>query len=241
MKIKVRPSRLLSQLQNDRFVRERIPTAGDSIRFVRETSQAELFEWIIVSSAGKRCEAVWAEVASALTRTILVRDLFEKSLMLELAGDQERGWRIIETDAAAREWESELVAAAPQNVERLTHERGGQLLERTESLRRAVRLYVARLDLSKAISHLTDELSRDADPKGLGVAQRVAWDVKRVDDEEIYALAWLCVTNYESEIEETATGFSQQNPYSNPELLWRIHLIADWIMRQRSSITVQEA
>jgi hypothetical protein len=241
MKIKVRPSRLLSQLQNDRFVRERVPTAGDSIGLVRETPQAELFEWIIVSSAGKRCEAVWAEVASALTRTILVRDLYEKSLMLELAGDQERGWRIIETDAAAREWESGLVAAAPRNVERLTHERGGQLLERTESLRRAVRQYVARLDLSKPISQLTGELSHDADPKGLGLAQRIAWDVQRFDDQEIYALAWLCITHYESEVEETATSYSEQNPYSNPELLWRIHLIADWIIRERSSISMQES
>jgi hypothetical protein len=164
---------------------------------------------------------------------LLRRDLTEEVLLMELAGDQDRGWSIIETDAAAREWESRLVSAALLNLERATQERGVPLLQRTEQLRRAVSGYTAHLDLSKSITELIRELGHHADPKLLGVAQRVAWDVRL--DEDIYSLAWLCIISYEGVVEEQPTTFSRQNPYTNLELMWRLHLVADWIARSLSS------
>lgn len=234
MKIKVKPSRLLSLLTSHRFATGPTLPGQDSFTFVRQASRPALFEWIVVEAAGKKSEAVWASVATALTQSMLLRrDLGEEVLLTELAGDQERGWSIIETDAAAREWEGRLVSVALLNLERVTQERGVPLLQRTEQLRRAVSGYTARLNLSKSIPQLVRELGHDADPKLLGRAQRVAWDVRL--DEDIYGLAWLCIISYGAVVEEQPTTFSRQNPYTNLELMWRLHLVADWIARSLSS------
>jgi hypothetical protein len=158
---------------------------------------------------------------------LLRRDLSEEVGLIELAADQERGWSIIETDTAARDWELRLVPAALHKLEKLTQERGASLLQRTEQLRRAVSGYIARLDSSKPFPDLIRELSHGADLKLLGVAQRVAWDVRH--DEVYYGLAWLCITSYEGMVEEQPTTFYRQNPYTNTELMWRLHLVADWI------------
>jgi hypothetical protein len=233
VKIKVKPSRLLSQLSSHGFATGPTLPAQDSFTFVRQASRPALFEWIVVEASGKKSEAVYASVATGLTRWMVGRSLAEEALLMELAENQERGWSIIKTDAAARDWESRLVSAALPNLERITLERGVPLLERTEQLRRAVSAYTARLDLTKPMPDLAGALNQHADPKLLGVAQRAAWDVGL--DEDTYGLAWLCIISYEKVVEEQPTSFFRQNPYTNPELLSRLHLVADWIVSSRSS------
>jgi hypothetical protein len=249
MRIKVRPSRLLVHLERDRFVSGPTLLSQDSFTFVRETSDPDLFEWIIVEASGKASEAVCASIGIALTRTILMRDdsISHETPLFEIAENQERGWTIIETTSAARAWESKLTALAPRAVECLTLERAGDLLRRTNYLRRVVKKYISILDLSVPLSFQISHFRKAHDAKLSGVARRLAWGVAVrqasdiaqrlawVDSEDIYELAWLCIATNETTEEEEPMNFSHQNPNSNSDLMWRIHLIADWIMRHLDS------
>jgi hypothetical protein len=229
MKIKVRPSRLLSSLAQYGFVAGPELSGQDSFTFVRRAKMPDLFEWIFVEASGKRSEAVVALVATSLTSKILDRrNLAEECLLTEIAQDQERGWTIVETQADAREWESQLVARGPLRAEQLTTERGEKLLQRTKKARQAVKRYLAHVNLTKPLAAQIAELRPNADPKQLGVAERLAswWGC----EEDIFALAWLCIVSFEGQVEETPQSFAEQNPNFNSELLCRIELIADALL-----------
>lgn len=203
MKIKVRPARLLPPLASHAFIAGPELKSKDSFSFVRPARVPELFEWILVEAQGKQSEAVYAKVVTSLAFSILDRRSFgeERAVTGMPFEDEERGWSIVETQAAAREWEHHLVELAPLQAEQLTAECGEGLLRRTEEARCAAKCYLARLDFAKPLSAQIEELRPNADLKQLGVAERMAYSWPHCD-EEIFALAWLCILSYEAEVEE---------------------------------------
>jgi hypothetical protein len=210
----------------------------DSFTFVRKSKSPDLFEWIFVEASGKKSEAVVASVATSLTSRILDRrDLAVERLLMEIAEDQERGWSIVESQAEAREWESRLVDVAPVRADQLTEERGDELLHRTEEARRAVKRYLVHLDLAKPVATQIEQLRHNADPKQLGVAERLAWWWHCAED--IFALSWLCIVSFEAEVEDPPKSFAVQNPNFNAELLWRIELIADKLLSSRNETAAE--
>jgi hypothetical protein len=233
-KMKVRPSRLASCLAERGFVQGPEMSSEGSISFVREAKTPEIYEWIIVHAAGKRAEAVSASIVISLTceRPLYKIALAEDRLLLDVADNQERGWSIVETDSAARSWEGKLAEIVPGKLAEFTREFGGELLRRTEDVRRSVKRYCAKLDLSKPIAVLIDELRPRGDSKLLGVAERCAWEY-HPDAEDIFGLAWLCIVAFEKEIEASPTGFALENSNFHLGLQCRMYLLADWLILQQ--------
>lgn len=239
----VNPSRIGKLLEPHGFVLGRTSRIEKSYSFFRSDQEPELFQWIKVEGAGRRGEAVAAEVAVSVTKRVSLTGLMELHLIKEIASVKERGWTIISTAKEARAWENRLASIGPLRATEFARERGPELLSTTDSARRAAKHYLEHLDLERSLDEQLHQLRQRCDQALIERAERLAaWPgvMQEYHAEDVYLLCTSCILCYENEVETASTSFSREDPLENAPLMWRIQLVADVLLCHYRSLPCTE-
>lgn len=241
MRMKIQPKRLLSMLTPLGFALGRVSTIEDSFELVRVSKTPALYEAVMVSSQGKRGEAVSATIGISVTKLVMTKGLVETRLLMEVADVKElvdeygfwvpgRGQAIIETTERAKQWEEQLASVASERAAEMAADVGPELLERTKSARNAVGKYLECLSDIKEVGNQLRCLRQQAERPIVAEAERLAnWPgvLQEVGTEEVYLMATLCILHFQHHVENTTGSFIGCDPLENEQLMWRIQLLVD--------------
>jgi hypothetical protein len=230
----VTPDRLLPVFARSRF--EINPGATrNSLALVRSGYDPSLFEWIIFETAGRENEAVATTVAISVTRHVPFFRLMELMPLVEIAEDQFRGVTTITDAATADQWLQRVESAALQRFAAASSGRGLGLLRRTSSARQAVERYLACVSSENLSFHGLGQLNSRCPPEIAREARRLAEypGVLHVfGGNALYLWACTAILLFAGEVEEGGRSFLGVNPLHNQELMWRIQLLADRLLRE---------
>jgi hypothetical protein len=232
--VKIQPLRVLDRLSKSSGFRVGWLDSTGDYGYVRQSILDSLFEQLIVKSAGKRREAIYAYAAvSVVSGPMATKGLVEMSLLDEIASDRERGWTLVETKEAALEWERSLAQVGPLRVRELAAEKGPDLLRRTEGARRASERYVDLLAGSSDLDEIQERLGKLASTEQRGEATRLMrWPgvMRMVGAEGLYETVSLALVLFRSQVEEEPGVIEPADPVANQELMWRLQILADRLM-----------
>jgi len=193
-------------------------------------------EWVLIGFAGKKNEAISANVGVGITRSLAFGITHE--LLVEVADVREmfdnygfwtpgRGQAIIETTERAKAWERRVAEIAPAAAECYALQHGNELLKQTTRARQRSLELLRQLDSTKSLYQQIQEFEDRHGHTFRKEAERLAeWPgVMQVRDaEELYLLACCTVLTGEQ-----GTALTGQDPLKNDELMWQIQLVADGI------------
>jgi hypothetical protein len=221
-------SRLDSLLATHGFEACGNATFVPSCRFVRSDQSPDLYQHIDVGFAGPRSEVVIAYIAISATKWIRLKGTSESRLLIEIAGNQERGWTPIVSTTDARAWEQTLAQMAPMKVTELAEQHRTSLVRRTDEAREQARRNLTAFNANRPITTQVENL-KIAMPGPLAAeAERLtdcAGVVQRPGAREHYLLAALLLFN-----QDGSNKFIQQNPLLDNQLMWIVQLTADAIL-----------
>jgi hypothetical protein len=201
--------------------------SGNDLGFVRMVDG--LYEHVVIGSAGREGDAVYANVAISIVQHRLgTKGMCELRLVEEVAGDAERGWTVIRTVDGSREWAQRVAEVAPRAATALAAEKGPALLARTAAARAAVEGYLKKLpdvaDLEALKSWLLGRLEGDR----VALARRLADGpgvLVKAGAELLYVVACLAIVLFE--IGNSSLSQVSFDPLEDRELMWRIQLLVD--------------
>lgn len=233
--MKVNPRRIAAKLAAWGFEPFFFSKISKEFEYVRATSIKDLFEQIWVIAQGKKGEAVYANLAVSVVKGRATKGLVEIDLLMEMAGVPDRGWTIISSIDEAKLWEKQLAEVAPSRASKLAEEKGPELLERTASARNSVDRYFHFLEEHAGdLDELEEWMMRKASSSTMkrseqlaewpGVLQVSGWD-------QVYRIATLAIVSFAHEVEAQADELVSADPLENPELMWRIQILADRLKR----------
>ncbi|MFO0885061.1 MAG: hypothetical protein U0894_12880 [Pirellulales bacterium] len=214
----------------------------------RWNSTLGVSEWVLVGFAGKKDEAVSANVGVGITQTLAFGISHE--LLVEVADVKQmvdeygfwapgRGQAIIETAETAKAWERRVAETAPAAAECYALEHGNELLQRTTHARQRSSKLMQLLDSTKSLYQQIQELEARHGNAYRKEAERLAeWPgvMQVFDAEELYLLACCAVLTGDQ-----GTAFRGLDPLKNEELMWQIQLVADGILLwERETETTKE-
>jgi hypothetical protein len=228
--MKVKPLRLLSDLQHEHFQLARVSAVEDSFAFVRGDTLPDLYQWIWIQPGGKRGEAVLTYLAVSVAKWIALKGLMETKLMSGIGEDPERGWTIVDSEYQARKLEQRLVQLAPSAVAEFAATHGSDLLAQTEAARKAANKYLSCIESYPSAEAALGNLRAISDETTVDEADRIMnWTAMRqlAGCPELYEIACLCLLNNSARVEGTDVAYFGQDPLENIQLMWRIQLIVD--------------
>jgi hypothetical protein len=194
-------------------------------------------EWVLVEFAGKKYEAVSANVGVGITRTLAFGVTHE--LLVEVADVREmfdkngfwtpnRGQAIIETAKRAKAWEQQVAEVAPSAAERYALQYGNELLNRTTHARQRSRELLRQLNSTRSLHLQIQEMeARHGYTFKKAAAQLAEWPgvMQLIDAEELYLFACCAVLTGEE-----GTALTDEDPLKNDDLMWQIQLVTDGIL-----------
>lgn len=202
----------------------------DPCLFVRATHEHSLFQQIFVTFAGRRHEAAVAYIAISVTKWIRFKGLCVSRLFDEIASDQERGWAVVNSADEAKQWELSLALEGPRAVEELAREVGGELLKKTETIRKIAHNILSHFDAKQSVACQIAEMEQIVPAPIVSEASRLAAApgvIQLYNSEDIYLLALLLILNHcREQFVQT-----RQNLLSNNDFMWTIQLVADGILQ----------
>lgn len=203
--------------------------SGSDIGFVRPSTVAGLFEHVVIGSAGREGEAVYANVAVSIVQHRLgTKGMCELRLVEEVAGDAERGWTVMRSLEESRDWARRLAGMAPRIASALAAERGQALLARTAVARAAVEAHLKRLPDAADLDALKAWLLGRLDADGVALARRLAAGpgvLQKAGAEFVHEVACLALVLFEAKGQRVAEA--KLDPLGDRDLMWRIQLLVD--------------
>lgn len=245
--MKLDHSRLSKMLHILRF-EVGLDTWAHDWNFTRADASQPLYHHIQISFSGQKREAVVARVYVCCGKHVNTRGMCKDKLLLEVASNVERGWSIISSREEARKWEERVCQVAPKHVEALTDEMGPALQRTCAGALAATLHYQSRLPDCESAYQLVNTLSKGLSSDSRAIAARLAESagvMQLQNTEEMYHAACLALLAFHEEIEPIALQVpslktdappwnvtQEHHPLRNPELMWRIQLIADGLIEK---------
>jgi hypothetical protein len=208
------------------------PVSKDIV-FLRPSSLSGLFERVVVTGGGKRGERVFAEVWVTVVRgPCATKGLVQDRHLVELAEDP-AGWATVASREDAEAWERKLAQIASTSARLLAEDQGANLLQRTDSARRAVARYAALIPSGRSLKGALHSVHASATEAQILEGDRLATfaGVLRVRGaEDQYALACTLLAVNGDVVEGKPSPFGGASPLENTSLMWRIQLLTDEIL-----------
>jgi hypothetical protein len=203
--------------------------SGSDFGFVRPSTVAGLFEHVAIGSAGREGDAAYANVAVSIVQHRLgTKGMCELRLVEEVAGDAERGWTVMRSAEAWREWARRLAEMAPHAASILATEKGPALLARTAVARAAVEGHLKQLPDAADLDTLKGWLLGRLDADGVASARRLAAGpgvLQKAGAEIVYEAACLAIVLFE--VRGQSVADAKLDPLGDRDLMWRIQLLVD--------------
>ena len=206
--------------------------------FVRPSPVDGVFEHVDIDSMGKRVEAVYCRVFLSPLRGHRIH--FKPSpevdeLIMEL-GDSvpNRGYKVIESQSQAIDWEQRVAQVAPQRVRALAQKYAQQLALETASAQQAAAEYTRRvreITDEPIMEYLTYQLSRRLNPDQVQQAKRFSAGGVGADVQEASQAAAIAVMLFGTEVDPEHGGFVDDETRKSSELKLRLNIAADMLRR----------
>lgn len=208
-----------------------VPVERSAI-FARRASQPHLFERIRFHCAGKRGEAAVARAETSVIRGgNATKGLVETKLLVKLASVPERGWTILQSVEDAKTWERKFVAVAPEQANRLSQEKGNELLAATELSRTAAIEICRQLGDVNDLAEITGRLEHEASGVQLQLARRLAeWPgvLQIAEATTLYNIATTAIVIHAPKLSRLSVNI-EADPLHARDLMWLIQLLVDRI------------
>jgi hypothetical protein len=201
----------------------------------RPSFHPELFEQVWVDFAGKKQEAVTTYAAVSAVWGESAKGLVELELVLELATVPGRGYALIDDPEELKRWAKGLRTHLPVKLEKLAHDKGSAVLDRTAIARQWVKALVSQLPQSASLVQVRDwAAARITNERRQAAAGLAGFPgvVTSEEDRELYEVAALLIGISEG----TLPGSKQlleANPLVEQEAMWRVQLLADTLRTRR--------
>jgi hypothetical protein len=212
--------------------------SGSDLGFMRPSTEPGLFEHVVIGSAGREGEAIYANVAVSIVQHRLgTKGMCELRLVDEVAGDAERGWTAMRSLEESREWARQLAGVAPHAATALAAIKGPALLARTAAARTVVESHLKQLPDIADLDALKVWLLGRLEADGEALARRLAAGpgvLQKAGAELVYEAACLAIVLFE--VKNHGVAQAKLDPLGDRELMWRIQLLVDRLeARQRSA------
>jgi hypothetical protein len=203
----------------------------------RWNSSLGVSEWVLVGFAGKKKEAVSANVGVGITRVLAFR--IKHELLIDVADSKEtldefgfwipdRGRAIVDSVEKAKGWEHRLAVIAPVAVQSFALKHGSEMLLKTANSRQRSSELLRQLDSKKSLYLQIQELEARHGHTFRKEAERLAERpgvMQVVDAKEHYLLACCAVLTGAQ-----GRAFIGQDPLIDDDLMWQIQLVADGLL-----------
>jgi hypothetical protein len=232
----VSPDRLRELLAADGFKPIWVDTLFGSFRFGRIGSFPGLFEQVWINTQGKTQEAVTASVAvSVVNSNTATRGLFEERHLSEVDTHEFRAYSNIENKEDALAWEKRLGQVASDAVLACARAQAQGLLQRTARVRDLIDRYESTIGSNESLDNLETLLKRKATAEQLQAAAKLAeWPgvCQFRGGQVLYEIACLMLILFAEKVEAKPDFFAKSDPLLELEVMWRIQVLTDRLLRR---------
>lgn len=211
--------------------------SGSDLGLVRPSTVNGLYEHVVIGSAGREGDAIYANVVISIVHHSLgTKGMGELRLVEEVAADAERGWTVMRTVEESRQWAQKLAEVAPRAVSALATDKGPALLARTAAARAAVGAHLKQLPDTADLDALKTWLLGRLDADGPALARRLAEGpgvLQKAGAELLYEVACLAIVLFE--VRGQGSADAKLDPLEDRELMWRIQLLVDRLEARKRS------
>ena len=211
-----------------------------AFRFGRASRFPDLFEQVWVNTQGKKHEAVAASVVIAVVNSnTATRGLFEEQHLTELNTHEFRAYSMVEKKSVALAWEQQLVRVASDAATKFSNSHAQALLQRTVEVRDLVRQYEFKIPNSDSLFGLETSLKRKATAEQMHAASRLAeWPGVCLfrGGQVLYETACLVLISFAEEVDGRWDYFDTVDPLREPEIMWRIQMLTDRLLRKFDNV-----
>jgi hypothetical protein len=231
------PNTLLSLLSDAGYRLGHVNDSEGSFTFTKLRNDG-LYELITCNFAGRKRDAVVCRVGVSVTRIVQLKNLTEKTVVVEVASVPERGWTIVRSNEELRDWERRVSEVAVRKAKQFANENSKELLDRTRNSRDAVHDCIEELLCCNGLSRCLTDLRSRASGEQLRVANRLAeWPgVRQLQGAaQVYEAACLAVVTRIRSNKLPSPELPAEMPLENDQLMWEIQLVADKLLDQELS------
>lgn len=237
----LRPKRLTEALAPLRYLPVRaVPRPVWEYRWASSGDGPGITLTVELKGGGRHGEAIdaWAGVCVG-SGWLSFKGLAEVELLQGLPHSADgRGYSLLTSDSAAREWEAAFADAGPRRAKEVLERRGAPLLQATHDARHSVERYLALMPQGPIGSEALDDLRAAAGPERSKQAADLAGApgvLQQLGAEQVYEVAALLLVMHQSAIDpDLDLRLSGFVPMPGRGTMWRLQLLADRLRAGRS-------
>lgn len=225
---------LFEELLDGGFVTTWVDKQCYNLRFSRPSSCPDLFEHVWVTGMGKSGNSVACRVGVSIVAGgayAHAKGLTATQHVFDVDADKTHGFTKLVTQDNARVWSIEAASTAVKVLPAFAGMKGGGLLINTAAAREAAREYKKHLP-RRGWFEFYEECRAEASDEELVIAESLAGAAPSFDNPWVYRLVGLVLARHGQRVEKREHPFANANIHLDVELLWRVHLLVDGILRE---------